>query len=654
MQADPQQDGRAGSTMGGERIPESAPVDLLQIVFDVVPAGIAVLRAPEFVYELVNPAYAALISNRPCVGHPLVEVLPDLAADVLPLLRGVVDSGKPFRAENMRFEMERDTPGVREETYFSFSYLPLPPDARGRPGVLATVVETTEQVKARRRAEESEERARARAAELEAVMDAVPALVQIAHDPGARKITGSRASYEMLRSPQGANVSKSGEAPPRHFRVMRDGRELTAEELPIQVAAGTGRPVRNSEIDVVFDDGSTTHLLGNAAPLFDAGGKVRGAVGAFVDITARVEADRQKDEFLAMLSHELRNPLAPILNGVAILERIGAPGGQAARATAIIERQARHMARLVDDLLDVTRISRGKLQLRCARMDLADAVRRTVEDHWSVFAARAVAVELRCPEEPIWVDGDATRIAQMVGNLLHNAEKFTDPGGRVVVSAERSPSAALVRVRDDGVGIPPDLLGSLFSPFRQADHTLERSRGGLGLGLALVKGIAELHGGTVQAHSAGPGTGAEFAVSLPLASEGAARSEPPARQGFRRRRVLVIEDNVDAGETLRDLLELDGHEVRVETDALRSLETAARVRPDVVLCDIGLPGIDGYEIARRLRASPATRGATLVALTGYASPDDVERAAAAGFDHHLGKPPDLARLAAILAGEPLR
>lgn len=404
-------------------------------------------------------------------------------------------------------------------------------------------------------------------------------------------------------------------------------------------------------------DGEYRWFLAAAAPLRDAAGRVVRWIGTWTDIDDRVraeealqEVDRRKDEFLAVLSHELRNPLAPIQNAYNVLERADPRSEHARRARTVIGRQVEHLTRLVDDLLDVTRISRGKVRLRRARVDVAATVRATVEDLRPLFVNRGVALELSAPASPLWVDGDATRLSQVVGNLLANAAKFTDAGGHVSVFVERAGGAVEIRVRDDGVGIAPAILGELFQPFTQADRTLHRARGGLGLGLALVRGIVELHGGRVAVRSDGEGRGAEFAVSLPLGApdpDGAEPQRGPPRAP--RRTVLVIEDSEDAAATLRDLLELDGHEVHVARDGEAGLEEARRLRPDVILCDVGLPGLDGYEVARRLRAGAAPDAATLVALTGYASQEDAERALGAGFDHHLGKPPDFSRLLAILA-----
>jgi PAS domain S-box-containing protein len=364
------------------------------------------------------------------------------------------------------------------------------------------------------------------------------------------------------------------------------------------------------------------------------------------------EADRRKDHFLAVLSHELRNPLMPIRNSIEIL-RQAAPGSEPAlRAQEVIVRQVGQLSRLVDDLLDVTRISRDRIQLRRSRLELNDLVRRTVEDHAPHFRSHGVALELQAADAPVHVDADPHRLAQVVGNLLLNAAKFACQGGRtwVTVSADPGAGEAHVLVADDGVGLSAEMLACLFQPFVQADETLDRSEGGLGLGLALVKGLVELHGGTITARSDGPGTGARFEMTLPLCGPPTQVEARHTPGGHPRRRVMVVDDNQDAAQSLRELLELQGHQVvAVAHDGADALEEARRAGPEVVLCDIGLPGMDGYQVAQAFRADPALRATRLVALSGYAQPEDLRRASQAGFDAHLAKPADLDRLEQLLA-----
>jgi signal transduction histidine kinase/ActR/RegA family two-component response regulator len=362
------------------------------------------------------------------------------------------------------------------------------------------------------------------------------------------------------------------------------------------------------------------------------------------------EADEHKTHFMSVLSHELRNPLAPISSALFILDHTSPSAEQAARARAVIERQLRHLTRIVDDLLDVTRISRGKIELQRARVDLVEVVARTLADYRSLFRAHGIALELTLPQHPIWVDGDPTRLAQILSNLLANSAKFAR-GGTTWVTVEQHGDAAILRVRDDGAGMDPELLEHLFEPFVQADRTLARTSGGLGLGLALVKGLAELHGGGVTAFSAGEGTGSELTVVLPTVSAPSeATMTQPARESVTQsRRILVIEDNIDAALSLKEALEVSGHQVAVEHDGVAGIAKARAWRPEVVLCDIGLPSMSGYEVAKVLRSDRELEHTFLIALTGYALPEDREKAGQAGFDRHLAKPPLLAELERLIA-----
>jgi PAS domain S-box-containing protein len=363
------------------------------------------------------------------------------------------------------------------------------------------------------------------------------------------------------------------------------------------------------------------------------------------------ESDRRKDEFLAVLSHELRSPLAPIRNSVYLLQHAPPGGEQARRAEQIIDRQSAHLTRLVDDLLDLNRISRGKIELQRERVDVAELTRRTAEDHRANFHERGVHLEVTIVNAPLWVHADPTRMAQVIGNLLVNACKFTPSGGNVQVQVAVEGNQAVLRVRDTGEGIAPELFARIFDPFTQAEQNIARSQGGLGLGLSLVKGFVELHGGSVIVASEGPGRGAEFAVRLPLL-ERVVFDEPRAAVAAARRglRVLVIEDNRDAAESLRDVLAFLGHEARAALDGGSGVAAAREMHPDVVLCDIGLPDQDGYSVARQLRAVPELASCRLVALTGYAQPEDLRKAKEAGFHEHLAKPPSLEKLRALLAG----
>ncbi|WP_375769686.1 response regulator [Archangium gephyra] len=365
------------------------------------------------------------------------------------------------------------------------------------------------------------------------------------------------------------------------------------------------------------------------------------------------EADRRKDLFLAMLAHELRNPLAAITTAVGILERRATVDAKDGRMVSIIQRQTNHLARLVDDLLDVSRLTRGKVELRQARVDL----RGVLEQVLTVFRPQAESKQLKLesslPPVPLWMEADTTRLVQVFTNLLDNAQKYTNEGGTITVTAERllsedGSASARVRVKDTGIGIRAEVLPSVFELFSQADESLERTRGGLGIGLTLVHNLVEMHGGRVEAHSEGPGRGSEFVVWLPLVAQVADAEQEVVLPELvkRRRHILLVEDNADARQALQELLETWGHRVEVAADGLRGLELAVQGAPEVALVDIGLPGLDGYRVAEELRAKIG-RGIRLVALTGYDGTEAHSRAREAGFDLHLVKPvkpDDLSRL----------
>ncbi len=431
--------------------------------------------------------------------------------------------------------------------------------------------------------------------------------------------------------------------------VYATGKPFSGNGIPVLVRHEKGGALEERFLSFVYQ------------PLTEADGTVSGVFVHGVDITEQVrtaqelrEAGRKKDDFLAMLGHELRNPLAPIRNAVQILRQAGHDEPILEKARDMIERQVSHMTRLVDDLLDVSRISRGKILLHRERLDLTTLVRDTVEDHRRDLEGGGLTLDLGLPAKPLWVEGDATRLAQALENLLSNAGKFTDPGGRVRVELKTGVGreSAEIVVQDTGIGIEPEMLENLFETFSQADRTPARSRGGLGLGLALVKGLMDLHGGEVEAVSEGLGRGSRFALRLPLAAaqeDPGEEAAPPARANGSRR-VLIVEDNADAAESLQMLLELSGFEVTTAADGMSGLETTRRFHPDVVLCDIGLPGgLDGYGVARELRADSTLHSVRLIALTGYGQAEDQRRAYAEGFDLHLTKPVDPVLLKDLLA-----
>lgn len=404
-------------------------------------------------------------------------------------------------------------------------------------------------------------------------------------------------------------------------------------------------------------DGVFRPFLTRVSPVKDDAGKVLHWFGTNTDITAQREAedalrraDRRKDEFIATLAHELRNPLAPIRNAVEIMRlRARDIAEPLVLARDIIDRQSRHLARLVDDLLELSRITRGKLEVHKARVALQPAIEAALEATRPLAAQAGHELGAEMPREPLYVDADSTHLTQVFLNLLSNAVKFTPRGGRITLELERRGSEALVVVRDTGVGIPREHLPRLFEMFSQVTPALDRTQGGLGIGLALVRGLLELHAGSVHARSDGPDQGSEFEVRLPLAAapeEGETRAHAPP--GSSSRRVLVADDNRDAALTLRRLLEALGHEVMETHDGVEAVEAVRTFKPQIVLLDIGMPRMNGYEAAREIRRQPDGRGLRVVAVTGWGQQEDKRRAHEAGFDLHLTKPIDLAALESVL------
>jgi PAS domain S-box-containing protein len=387
-----------------------------------------------------------------------------------------------------------------------------------------------------------------------------------------------------------------------------------------------------------------------------------GLVCYFSDISRHVlarqalaEADRRKDEFLATLAHELRNPLAPIRNMLELMKRADDDRPLREQARSTMERQLRHMIRLIDDLLDVSRISRGKLKLKRERAELASMIHQAVEACRPLAAGGHLEVTVTLPPEPIFLDADPVRLTQVFGNILNNSCKYTDPGGRIWLTAERQGSDAIVKISDTGVGIPPDTLDGIFEMFAQIDRTLERSQGGLGIGLTLVKRLVEMHEGTVTAYSEGPGRGSEFVVRLPILAETPKADpglEPAVQRATTGRRILVVDDNQDSAMSLAMLLELSGHEVRTAFDGLQALDAAGELRPEIVLMDLGMPNLNGYEAARRIRAQPWGEPMILIAVTGWGQDEDRRRTAEAGFNGHLVKPVDYNAFMELLTSLP--
>jgi signal transduction histidine kinase/ActR/RegA family two-component response regulator len=487
-------------------------------------------------------------------------------------------------------------------------------------------------------------------------------------------------SREQVGAADGASTAQAeGE------RIHPDDRPLVANAYARAIEKDADGTL-DVEFRVVLPDGTERWIASHGRAFFEGEGETRHAVrlaGANMDITDRKrieaeattlyaraeqarreaeealgalrEADRRKDEFLAMLAHELRNPLAPIRNAVEVMRLVGAPSPREQRAREIVDRQLTHLTRLVDDLLEVSRITRGKIALARAPLILSDVVEEAIETARPLVEQHEHTLSVVHAPDAVRLEGDRARLVQVIANLLTNAAKFTPRGGHITLTTARSAAGeALVKVRDTGIGIPVEMQGRVFELFAQEESTLARSQGGLGIGLTLVKRLVELHGGSVALESEGRDRGAQFTITLPAlaaAPHATGESAPPAgRPHGGALRVLVVEDNPDAAESFQMLLALGGHVIRVAHHGIQALRLLEEFTPDVAFIDIGLPGMTGFELAQRLRADHRTKGALLVAVTGYGRESDKEQALQSGFDRHLTKPVDHEVVLALLTG----
>jgi PAS domain S-box-containing protein len=435
--------------------------------------------------------------------------------------------------------------------------------------------------------------------------------------------------------------------------------ELHADEATIIEKLRAGERVEHYETVRIRKDGRRLDVSLTVSPVHDAAGQIIGVSKVARDVTERKqaqavadEAARRKDEFLAILAHELRNPLAPLRYALSIARQPGMTAEQRTRAEEVIERQVEQMGQLLDDLLDVSRIARGHVELRKKWIDLTSVIGGAIEAARPLLDRKTHALGLDLPRETLRLEADPVRLTQILSNLLTNAAKYTDPGGQVQLRAWREGDMVAFSVKDNGIGIAPEMMPRLFELFSQATPALHRSEGGLGIGLSLVRAFVEKHGGRVEGKSDGPGKGSEFLVRLPVGkapgAKGERRSAATATTTGKRMRVLVADDNVDSTQTCSMLLEMWGHEVRVANSGREALDIAGSFQPDVVLLDIGMPDMSGYEVAGAMRSSPWGRKATLIAVTGWGQEDDKQRASAAGFDHHLTKPVDADEVQALL------
>ena len=614
----------------------SAARDLLRLITDNLPPLISYIDR-DYRYRLNNRAYETWFGLRrdEIVGRRVKEVLGDEAWE---RLRPRMEAAVAGRRVTFEDEIPYRHGGAR---WVSGAYVPhFGPDGRVR-GFAVLINDISERRRAEGALRESELRFRALA-------ENIAQLAWMA-DPEGAVFWFNQRWYEYT----GATPEET-----HGWAWMRLHHPEHAERVGTRyrehVAAGR---IWEDTFPLRGRDGAYRWFLSRAVPIRDAAGAVVRWVGTSTDVTDQREAeerlrdaDRRKDEFLATLSHELRNPLAPIRNSLHILRLADADPAQRGHVLGMMERQVEHLVRLVDDLLEVSRISRGKIQLRREPVELGAVLRSAVEASRPLIEQQQQALRVHVPDEPVVLEADAVRLTQVVSNLLNNAAKYSEPGGRIGLGAWRDGDEVVISVRDTGVGIPREMLPRVFDLFAQVDGTRGRAQGGLGIGLMLVRSLVEMHGGRVEARSEGEGRGSEFVVRLPCGADlrEAREDEAPPADDLRARRVLVVDDNVDAAQSLSVLLELKGHDVRVAHDGVSGLELARAFAPEVILLDIGMPDVDGYEVARRVRREPALGGALLVALTGYGQEEDRRRSRDAGFDGHLVKPLDVGALERLL------
>ena len=618
----------------------------LSQMLEIMPSFSVVLTGPSHVFQLANQAYLDLIKRGPeIIGKTFLEALPELADQPFPaLLDEVYRTGQPFEAKSMLAKLRLGPDGSLTDMFFDFSYLPLL-DINGKvSGIFIHGVDRTVEARASKALARQER-------ELRSVTENTPDGItrfdrhfrHVFVNSVVEKISGYSAKEMLGKTHRQLGMAKK----------LRDSWEKAILYVFDHASAFS------LDFSQTMPDGGLRHYSCRLVPEFSEDGQVESALGVTHDVTNRrafeqrlLEQDIRKDEFLATLAHELRNPLAPIRTGFQLLKL--APDAQvAARTLPILERQLGQLVRLVDDLLDVSRISSGKIVLKRERTAFQEVAAAALEASRPVIDAAGHSLVTHWPSDIVWLDADPTRLSQIFSNLLTNSAKYMQAGGQIKFSARQQGTNIVVTVQDTGMGIPADMLSRVFDMFTQVNRTLDRSQGGLGIGLSLVKTLVEMHGGSVRAASAGIDKGSTFTVTLPMAPVLALKPPKPAAPevltGAAGQRILVVDDNVDAAETMVMLLALSGHDARAAFGGQEALDTALEFRPGVVFLDIGLPGMNGYDVARHLLAQPATAHAKLIALTGWGTEEDIRKSKTAGFHAHLTKPVDPNAVDAILA-----
>ncbi|HEU4853451.1 MAG TPA: PAS domain-containing protein [Telluria sp.] len=622
----------------------------LRSLFNQAPGFVAVLMGPKHVFELANEAYYQLVGHREIIGKTVWEALPEVAGQGFEsFLDSVYNTGTPWATSGMPIAVQREPNGPIIQRYVDLVYEPYR-DAQGTTiGIFAQGYDVTDAIEAQAAKRESDER----------LKDGLDAAKMVVWDWNLE--TGELAYSENIMLVLGCNPGKmEGIGPHIH---PEDRKRIKAAHDRAMAGAGAYQEI----VRFIRPDTRRQVWLDSRGKVrYDQQGNPVGIRGVTVDVTERYQAElelrdanRRKDEFLAMLAHELRNPLAPISTAADMLRFVANNDARVSKASEVISRQVRHMTALVDDLLDVSRVTSGLVQLDMEIVDIKSVVSSAVEQARPLIETRHHSLTVKTDSSHAAVRGDRTRLVQVIANLLNNAAKYTPQGGEIALAVTCSDGAARIEVADNGIGIDGKLLPHIFELFTQAERTPDRSQGGLGIGLALVKNMVSLHGGDVAVESAGAGHGSKFTITLPTARPDAldaAHESPsgPAGTEPNTLSIMVVDDNLDAAESLAGFLEVQGYPVSVQAHPLEALEAARRQPPDVFILDIGLPEIDGYELARRLRADPLTCHAQFIALTGYGQPHDKVLSRSVGFEHHFVKPMDTVQLRSILAAAQAR
>ena len=616
-------------------------------VFQHAPSFMCVLRGPDHIFERANDRYLDLLARQDIIGKPVREAIPELEGQgFFEILDRVYGTGEPFIGSAMRVTLLRGE--QLEEKILEFVYQPMRNLTGEVAGILVHGIDLTERANAENRlvrlTAETERQRRV----YETALSNNPDFNYV-FDLQGRFTFVNRALLALWQKDLTEAVGKTffelDYPPDLAARLHRQIQEVIETKLPLRDETPYTSQVGTRAYEYIF------------VPVFGSDGSVEAVVGSTRDITERKqseqalrEADRKKDDFIALLAHELRNPLAPIRNGLQVI-RLSDDRGARDQAQEMMNRQLSHMVRLIDDLMDVSRISRNKMDLRRSRLALADVIHSAIETAGPSIEEADHELTVSLPSKPIHLDADLTRLSQVFSNLLNNSAKYTEKSGRIWLSAERQDKEVAVSIRDTGIGIPPEALDRIFDMFSQVDRSIERNTGGLGIGLALVKGLVEMHGGTVTASSEGLGKGSTFTVLLPILEDHKPTSSrlPDYAGGISgaNRRMLVVDDNKDGAESLAIMLRLLGNEVRTANDGVEAVELAEQFRPEIILMDVGMPKLNGLDATRQIREYAWGRDMTIIALTGWGQDNDREESREAGCDGHLVKPvnlPDLERV----------